>query len=192
MRRLALFALAAAACGVLTGCTREQGRVYQKSPVEAHRILAGTGIPPDVFGTEEPKFSTDSADPTKVIWIVRSDGVEILRFAAIIAPASNAAARVRVTVEAPTKGPLGDIAKRLDANPTIKNMYLTAMEERVASALEGRPFQLAAVYPAMMKAVFANLGRLQSSVDAVHAESQKRARDNIDKAYAEEAAGRRN
>jgi hypothetical protein len=192
MRRLAVFALAAAACGILAGCAREQGRVYQKSPVEAHRILAATGLPPHVFGTEEPEFSTDSADPAKVTWIVRSRGVEILRFAAIIAPASDAAVRVRVTVDAPKQGPLGDIAKRLDGNPTVKNLYLAAMEERVASALEGRLFKLASVYPEMMQAAFANLGRLQASVDAVHAESQKRARDNIDKAYEDEAAGRRN
>jgi hypothetical protein len=43
----------------------------------------------------------------------------------------------------------------------------------------------------MMQAAFANLGNLQASVDSVHAAEMKKARDNIDKAYAEEAAGRR-
>ena len=124
-------------------------------------------------------------------WIVRKDGAEILRFAAIIAPKGDAAARVRVTMDAPKQGPFGDIAKRLDDNPTIKRLYLAAMEERVASALEGRPFEISSVYPELMQATFANLGRLQAGFDSVHAAEQKRARDNIAKAYADEAAGRR-
>jgi hypothetical protein len=190
MRRLALFALAAAACGVLAGCG-EQGRVYQKSPAEAHNILAATAIPPHVFGTEAPDYSLDRSDPAKVTWIVRNGGAEVLRFAAIIAPKGEAAARVRVTIDAPKQGPMGDIAKRLDDNPTIKRLYLAAMEERVASALEGRPFRVSSVYPELMQATFANLGRLKAGFEAAHAADEKSWRDNIAKAYADEAAGQR-
>jgi hypothetical protein len=191
MRRLALFALAAAACGVLAGCAQEPGRVYQKSPADAHKILGATGIPPGVFGTNQPDFSTDRSDPKKVTWTIKRGGVELFRYMASLTPESGGATRVNVTMTAPTQGPMGDINKKLNENPAIKKMYQAAMEERVASALEGRPFKLSAVYPEMMQAAFANLGNIQASVNEVHAAEMKKARDNIDKAYAEEAAGRR-
>jgi hypothetical protein len=190
--RLAFFALAAAACGILAGCGQEEpGRVYQKSSVDAHRILGDTGIPPGVFGTVAPDYSTDRSDPKKVTWTIKRGGVELFRYTATLAPVSGGATRVNVTMTAPTQGPMGNIAKKFDENPAIKKMYQAAVEERVASALEGRPFKLSAVYPEMMQAVFANMGNIRASVDEVHASEMKKARDNIDKAYAEEAAGRR-
>jgi chromosomal replication initiation ATPase DnaA len=46
-----------------------------------------------------------------------------------------------------------------------------------------------ALYPAMMAAAVGNISELQGAVDRVAAASQKRNRDNIAKAYADEANG---
>jgi hypothetical protein len=89
------------------------------------------------------------------------------------------------------KGGSDEITKRLAAKPEIRTLYLVAMNERVASTLERRPFEISAIYPATAAATVVNMGAISASADQAAAASEKADRANIDKAYADEAAGRR-
>lgn len=190
MMQSGVFSLMLIAAALLPGCAQEPGRVYQRPIAEARTILAKTGLPPVVFGSQDPDFSIDLSDPDKVTWILTQGRVELLRYDAVLTPTGERATRVSLTMNAPTSGARGDIAARLDANPSIRDLYRAAMEERVASALEDRPFNMATLYPHMMEASVANIGRLQASADEAAAASEQLERDNIARAYADEAAGR--
>jgi hypothetical protein len=176
---------------LLQSCAQEPGRVYQRPIAEAHAILAKTGLPPEVFGSADLDFSVDLRDPARVTWIVTEGRVEILRYDAELTAASDTATRVNLTLHAPSSGAHGDIAARLDSNPSVRNLYLAAMEESVASNLEDRPFNMATIYPQMMTAAVANIPRLQASADEAAAASARLERENVDRAYGEEAAGKR-
>ena len=63
------------------------------------------------------------------------------------------------------------------------------MHEQVASTLEARPFDLTRTYPQMQKAIRANIGNIAASAEAAAQADQKRSRENIERAYAREAAG---
>ncbi len=185
MRRV-LFALAAAA--LLAGCS--SGTVYPLPVAEARATLEATALPPLVFGSETPDFKVTSS-ATQVTWTLERGGAELMHYTANLTPDGDQATRVRVELKGATEGPYGDSDKRLSANPTIKHMYEVAVQERIASALEHRDFDLTRVYPALTAATVANIPRLQSQVDEVAAASAAADRANIEKAYAEEAKGRR-
>jgi hypothetical protein len=112
-----------------------------------------------------------------------------MRFIADLSAAGEKSTRVSVDVAGPASGPMSYVASRLTEYRTIKNLYVTAMEEQVAAALNHREFHLAAVYPAMMLAMVANIGQLNDMDERDSEATKKRARDNLAKAYSDEAAG---
>lgn len=181
--RAGLIALAAL---VLTACSQAGGAVYQSPIAEAKQILLTTGLPPQVFGSEDPAWEVRE-EGSDVVWIIKRDGAELFRYTAHLKEEGSGATRVNVEL----KGAEGDIAKRLADHPEIKSMYEVAVTERIASALEHREFEMSRVYPSMMAATTANMGSIRASADEAAAASDKEARHNIAKAYADEAAGRR-
>jgi hypothetical protein len=168
---------------------RYEGQVFDVPVGEAHRILEQTGLPPEVLGSEEHDFEVQAKDPAKIVWIVKEDGKEAMRFIADLSAAGEKSTRVHVDVAGPASGPMSYVASRLSENFTIKNLYVTAMEEQVAAALNHREFHLTAVYPAMMVAMLANIGQLNDMDERDSEATRKRARDNLAKAYSDEAAG---
>lgn len=188
MRRpiLALTALVLAA-----GCTQDRGTVYQVPPAQARQVLMATDLPPFVFGTETPPHEVRADGPSEIVWIVRRGDVEVFRYVAHLAEARDGATRVKVELKGAEGGPAGDVAQKLKDKPAIRTLYLTAMRERVASALEGRPFQMSRLYPAMTVATAENMGAIRASVDQAATDSERMERKNIEKAYREEAAGLR-
>ena len=66
-----------------------------------------------------------------------------------------------------------------------RNLYVTAMEEQVAVALGHRDLHLTAVYPAMIVATLANIGRLNDMDERDSEATRKRYRDNLAKAYSD-------
>jgi hypothetical protein len=156
---------------------------------EAHRILEQTGLPPEVLGSEEHDFEVQANDPARIVWVVKEDGKEAMRFIADLSTAGEKSTRVHVDVAGPASGPMSYVASRLTEYRTIKNLYVTAMEEQVAAALSHREFHLTAVYPAMMLAMVANIGQLNDMQERDSEATRKRYRDNLAKAYADEAAG---
>ena len=60
-----------------------------------------------------------------------------MRFVAKLEPEEPYKTRVTVLVQAPTESPYGNMDQRLKDHKEITNLYLTAMNEQVASRLEG-------------------------------------------------------
>ncbi len=183
--------LAAAATVVLiAACSQQGGAVYRMPLAEAQRILLATGLPPQVFGSEEPAWDV-RADGADIVWTVRRDGAELFHYVAHLSEQGAGATRVKVELKGAQGGPAGDMEKRLNEKPEVKAMYLVAVRERVASALERREFDLSRVYPAMTAAAVANMGSIKASADAAAEASNRQDRETIEKAYREEAEGRR-
>jgi len=168
---------------------RYAGQVFDVPVGEAHQLLEQTGLPPEVLGSEEHDFEVQANDPARIVWIVKEDGKEAMRFIADLSTAGEKSTRVYVDVAGPASGPMSYVATRLTEYRTIRNLYVTAMEEQVAAALSHREFHLAAVYPAMMVAFLANIGQLNDMDERDSEATRKRARDNLAKAYRDEAAG---
>ncbi len=169
---------------LLGACGRDQSIVAERPVSEVHSLLAATDELPPVFGSDEPDLRMDTADPKAVAWILSAKNQEIMRFVATLAPDGERRTSVDLTVRAPPK-----FEKRLNDNAAVRDFYLAAMREQVASALEGRPFDLTRTYPQMQKAIAANMGNIASSMAAAAEAGRKRDEDNIRKAYAKEAAG---
>jgi hypothetical protein len=178
----ALALLCLSACG-------KGGVVYPRPLQDVHEVLAETDELPPVFGENEPDHRVDSSDPNAVAWILSKDGSEVMRFVAKLEPEEPYKTRVTVTVTAPTESPYGNMDQRLKDHKEITNLYVTAMNEQVASRLEGRPFDMSKTYGALARATAANIGNISRQMDRAAEADHKREEANIRKAYADEAAG---
>jgi hypothetical protein len=156
---------------------------------EAKRILAQTDIPPIVFGTVAPASRTTTDGASDVVWIVSKKGAEIFRFVATLSDAGHGTTRVQLKIKGVTSGPSGNIEQRFSDYATIKKLYLTAMNERIASALEHRPFDIARIYPALGIATLANMSAIMAQFDRASEQYKRSSRANIEKAYRDEARG---
>jgi hypothetical protein len=188
MTRPLLSIAAALALLCLSACGKD-GVVYPRAIEDVHTVLANTDELPPVFGSDEPDHSVDSSDPNAVAWILSKDGSEVMRFVAKLEPEEPNKTRVIVTVTAPTESPYGNMDQRLKDHREITNLYVTAMNEQVASRLENRPFDLSKTYGALAAATAANIGTISRQMDAAADAAHKRDDANIRKAYADEAAG---
>jgi hypothetical protein len=186
MRRTLLILAAALA---LAACGQPRGVLYRTPLAEAHKTLLATGLPPLVFGSEPPPWEVRE-EGSDVVWIVRRDGAELFRYIAHLSE-EKGATRVVVELKGAENGPAGNVAERLAQKPEVRDLYLTAIREQIASALEHRAFDASKIYGAMTTAALANMSNLQASADEAAAASEAEARSNIEKAYADEAAGRR-
>jgi hypothetical protein len=157
------------------------GVAYRVPIAQARQSLAKAELPP-VFGSQELDVQVRKSD-SQVVWVVsrKAEG-EIFRFIAEL-KAEGDATRVKVKLETAT------YAKRMAEHPQIRDMYIVAMEERVASTLERRAFDMARINPAISVAMISTLSEVRASMDEAHAAEQKRSRNAIDKAYRDEAAG---
>ena len=129
-----------------------------------------------VLGTEPRDFEVEGSDPSRVVWIVKKNGNQMLRFVADLSAVSERATRVRADVTGPTAGPYGDVSQRLADHKTVAHLYVTALEEQIAAALEHRAFRMEALYPAMMAAAVDNISDLQRSADGAAAAPQSQDR----------------
>ena len=161
-----------------------EGAVYRVPIAQARQDLKKADIPP-VFGSQPLDVQVREVGNSQVVWIVRRNGEELFSYFAELKAEGDGATRVKVKLEG-AQGRTENYAKKLSEKPKIRDMYIVAMEERVAATLERRPFDMARIYPAMSAAVASNIGNLQSSVDEVAAAEAQRARRNIEKAYREE------
>jgi hypothetical protein len=180
--------IAVAAAAFMTACM-QAGTVYPVKIDEARRILTSTCFPPLVFGSQTPDCEVRAVGASEIAWVALREGGEIFRYVATLSDEGNGRTRVAVALKGADSGPAGNVAQKLSDNRTIHNLYLVAMEERISSALERRPFEISRIYPALAAASAANMGSLRASVDAAHAASQQAAREAIEKAYRDEAAG---
>ena len=173
----------AAALLMLSACG-QKGYVSERPMSEVHDLLAGADDLPPVFGSADPDLRMETADPKAVSWVLSQKGEEIMRFVATLAPEGDRKTSVDLTVKSPPM-----IEKRLSDNPQIRDLYLAAMREQVESTLESRAYDMTRIYPALGKAMSANIGNISRDVEAAAEADRKREEDNIRKAYAREAAG---
>jgi hypothetical protein len=174
---------------LIAGRAQTYGSVYAVPIGEAQQVLKRTGLPPLVFGSNQPDVAVRAEGPSRIVWILRSRGAEMMRYVAELSPDGDTATRVSLDLVGATEGPFGNVGERLSQNGTIRHLYLVAMEERIASALERRPFETTRIWPATAAATAANIGALSESLDRVAEAERRRERANIEKAYRDEAAG---
>jgi hypothetical protein len=181
--------LGLAPLALIAGRAQIGGSVYAVPIGEARQVLARTGLPPLVFGSDEPEVAVRAEGPSRIVWILHKDGAEMMRYVAELSPDGDTATRVSLDLVGATEGPFRHTGERLAQNGTIRNLYLVAMEERIASALERRPFDQARILPATAMATAANIGRISEDMDRIAEADRRRERENIERAYREEAAG---
>ncbi len=152
MRRSILLALLPAL--LVAGCM-ESGPVYKVPIVKARQILANTSLPP-VFGSHAPTVQIQANKPAEVTWVVSKDGSEIMRYIATVSEAGEGRTRIGLALK----------GERFANNLSAKNLYLVAMEEKIASAMEGRTMDMSKINPALAVAVVANMGAMRKQIDA--------------------------
>lgn len=162
MRRTILFALLPAI--LAAACSEDRGAVYPVKVDRAQQILLKTGLPP-VFGSNPVSVETRAYKPSEVVWIVSNDGSELMRYIATLSEAGEGRTRVGLELKGAKGGPFGDVEKRLAENPSAKNLYLVAMKERIASAIEARSLDMTKVYPALGAVALANMSNIRKSAD---------------------------
>lgn len=187
--------LALALLASLTGCGQGFGliaaqqaqseAVYPVAIGDARRILAMTGQPPFVFGSRPPRFRLVEQSPTRFVWAISQNGAEMMRFTADLSAAGGGSTRVALNLVGS-----GNVEARLAEKPSVRRLYLAAMQEQIGADLESRPFQMSAIYPEMTAATIANIGEISDQMDRAAVEYRRRDREAIEKAYRDEAAGR--
>ena len=160
-RRIILFALLPA---ILAACSQDSRPVYPVALDRARQILLKTDLPP-VFGSHALDVEIRTYKPSEVTWIVRRNGSEMMRYVATLSEAGQGRTRVGLELKGAKGGPAGDVEQRFAENPSVKNLYLVAMGERIASAIEARPLDMTKIYPALGAAALANMGNLRKSLD---------------------------
>jgi hypothetical protein len=162
MRRTILFALLPAI--LVAACSEDRGPVYPVKVDRAQSILLKTGLPP-VFGSNAPSVEIRAYKPSEITWMVSNNGSELMRYIATLSEAGDGRTRVGLELKGSKGGSAGDVEKRFAENPSAKNLYLVAMKEQIASAIEGRSFDITKVYPALGAVAVANMGNIRKSAD---------------------------
>ena len=162
IRRTILVALLPAI--LVAACSQDRGTVYSVPLDRARQILSKTDLPP-VFGSYAPSVDIRANRPSEVTWIVSKNGYEIMRYIATLSEAGQGRTRVGLELKGAKSGPAGDVEQRFAENPSTRNLYLVAMGERIASAIEGRSLDMTKIYPALGAAALANMGNMRKSLD---------------------------
>jgi hypothetical protein len=123
----------------------ERGQVFDRPTAEVRSTLAGLDLPPHVFGDVPKKVKVLTPSPEMMVWSISENESEEVRYVVTLAAEGASATRVKVYFTGPTEGPLGNVAARIAQNRAIRNMYVIAMKEQIAAALEQRDFQTAKI-----------------------------------------------
>src|SRR5262249_38653426 len=144
---------------------------------KAKQTLIKTGLPP-VFGSAAVSAEVRTFKPLEVTWIVSDRGSEIMRYTATLSVAGENKTRIALDLKGAKSDRAGDVEKRFAENKSIRNLYLVAMGEKIASSIEGRPLDMSKVYPALAIAAAANMGNMQKSLDEAVRASEELERDH--------------
>lgn len=157
MRRIILLALLPAF--LLGACSEDRGPAYSGSLDKTRQTLLRTDLPP-VFGSASPSVRSWASKPTEVTWVVSRNGDDLMRYVATLSEDGKEKTRVKLELKGSK-----DVEKRFADNSSIKNLYLVAMREKIASSLEGRALDMTKIYPALAVASIANMSNMQKSLD---------------------------
>ena len=159
---LCLVVLAAILVAVFSGS--DSPPVYPVAMERTRQILSKTDLPP-VFGSVPVIAQTQSNKPSEVVWIVSSNDVELMRYTATLSAAGEGKTRVALELKGSKGRSVGDVEKRFAENPSIKNLYLVAMKEKIAASIEKRDMDMSIINSALGVAMIANMGNTRRSVD---------------------------
>ncbi len=152
---------------------------------DTRRALAKIGLPPVVFGHDRPDLRLLASTGSHLSWSVEQEGVSLMRYSADLAPGSGGGTQVSLSLIGAT--PV--VEQRLADSPSIRNLYLAAMQEQVASTLERRNYDMGRITGAITTATFANIGSIAASMDRAEESSLRADRLHTGKARKGEAAG---
>ena len=134
----------------------EYGQVFGRPAAEVRGTLLGLGLPPHVFGSVPKKVTVLTPSSGAIVWSINEyDSDEMLRY--VVTLAAEGAGATRVTVD--VTGPAG---KPIAGNRVIRNMYIIAMKEQIAAALEQRDFQTFKIVLPSVIAVLVNMTRISA------------------------------
>jgi hypothetical protein len=154
-------ALIVAGSVLLSGCgVTSQGQNFDLPASEAKQILLQTEVPYDVLGSPDLRAYAVAEGRDTVVWRVLLQDAEYMRFAATITSSNPASTHVVVSVSGPPSGRYAAMGQALNENASVKNLYLAAMQEEVAAALEKRDFNIIKVSPQLLAAIAANMGSI--------------------------------
>lgn len=176
---------------LLGGCSQvgafaardEGGHATYPVPIErAAELIAPVEEPPMVFGDGPITFRLSEESATRLVWSVSQQDVEALRYTAVLEPAPGGTI-VDLSLVGIASKELGNVEERLTKLPSVRRVYLIAMQEAIAAELERRPFRMDRLYPAMVDATF----EVPDIWGDSHREAAvRRDRENMKKAYREE------
>ena len=182
MRLVAPIAVLAAlsACSSTPGRAEAAREADYPVPIEAaQRMLAAAERPPMVFGDGPVDFRLVKQESGRLVWSVSRGSSEIMRYTAELEPAGEGATKVTLAMRGS-----GNVEARLAKSESIRTLYLVAMRERITADLEGRPYDMSNIVPAMTAATAANLDLFRPPPD--------HSRQNMKQAYRDELEAGRN
>ncbi|KPL68962.1 hypothetical protein SZ64_13145 [Erythrobacter sp. SG61-1L] len=178
-------AILLAACGLFPS-----GKSYPLAIRDVRQTLLATQPPMEFFPAEAASALVKRESDTRISWfLVDRQGSGLLTFVAELTEVGPQETRIAITIEPPAGGRHDQVAKGLEENPTVVDFYRSAMAEQLGSKLEKRDFDMAAIQGKMMMAAFATMPKMQENLDKAVEQEHARNRENIDKAYREEAQG---
>ena len=171
---------------------QESGRVYPFALDELRGRLLEFRPPRFIFGREDVDLDARRESETRVVWTVNLRGGEVMRYIADLTPEeAGKATRVVLSLRGATSGRFAGLERVFTERPALRDFYLAAMEERVASRIERRQFRMSSLYPSMGAATLAVMPEIRAEIDRMGEAERRRSRENIEKAYRREAAGLR-
>ena len=172
------------ACSGLT-----TGRTFDIPVSEAKTNLLQTEVPNDVLCNPDLRAQGVEIGPSTIVWKVTLDRIEFMNFSAEVTPNNSASTHVVVSVGGPASGKYAAMDQALNDNVTVKNLYLAAMEEEVAAALEKRNFNILKITPQLLAAMGANLGTITQRLDSIKPTNHEEVQAQTDREMAEWNAG---
>lgn len=187
MRRAALLL----ATVLLSGCGMfGKGEVYPLAGREVRDTLASTEPPMGVLGSQAVNWRVRRKGDGTVSWLILDErGIELVRFWAKSTDEGPASTRVEVGLDPPQGKHHDRVAKGMESHAAIVGFYESAMTEQIDAALEKRPFEFTRIAGAMGGAMVSSMAEVSNGLDEAVAESNRRDKDNMDRAYREQRRG---
>ena len=125
-----------------------------------------------------------------VSWLILDErGTELIRFWAKSTDEGPASTRVEVGLDPPQGKHHDRVVKGMESHAAIVGFYETAMTEQIDAALENRPFEFTRIAGSLGGAMVSSMSEMSSGLDEAVAESNRRDKDNMDRAYREQRRG---
>jgi len=140
----------------------EQAQVFDRPIGDVRSILQVVGLPPHVFGSVPKKVKVLNPSQGTMVWSISEDEREDMRYVVTLVSEGPSATRVTVDVTGRPGTPIADKGSLAIRFRAVRNIYITAMKEQIASALERRDFQTYKIVPPSAIAVLVNMATLSS------------------------------